>query len=354
MAKSNRSKAGRLRRLLHLLGLLILAIAAVSAWGAWRDYQDFVAAPLTLADHERVLEVRPGDSFAQVLGRMRRVGIGQGRDWQWRLLAFELDVVRRLQVGEYAVGHGITPTGLLRKLESGQVIQHRFTLVEGWNFRELRQALAASDAVEHTLADMDDAEVMAALGRPGLNPEGRFLPETYLFTRGTGDVDLLKRALLAMDQALAEAWAQRAADLPATTPEQALVLASLVEKETGVAAERAQIAGVFARRLQRRMRLQTDPSVIYGMGPAYRGRIGRAGLDADTPYNTYTRDGLPPTPIAMPGRAALRAAVEPAPGDALYFVSRGDGSHHFSATLAEHNRAVARYVHGRDNGGGQR
>jgi len=334
----------RLWRRLLLIGLLLgSAATAVAGSEMWRQYQSFADRPLRSIDGERVLEVRRGDGFLAVLRRMRRAGIADGDDWQWRLLAFELKVVDRLQVGEYTVGHGISPRQLLRKLEAGQVIQYRFTAVEGWSLRDLRAALARETTLEHTLPTLDDAALMTAIGRPGVHPEGRFLPETYQFTRGVRDVELLKRAALAMDVALAQAWAGRDDGLPLETPEQALVLASIVEKETGIARERPQIAGVFMRRLRIGMRLQTDPSVIYGLGASFDGNLRRADLQTDTPYNSYTRAGLPPTPIAMPGRDALRAVVHPADGDSLYFVARGDGSHHFSASLAEHNRAVAQY-----------
>lgn len=328
---------------------LFLAALAVFAFGVeqWRRYQAFADRPLAIADTERVLEVRGGDAFRTVLRRLRRLGIEEGYDWQWRLLAHELRVLDRLQVGEYALGNGISPRQLLRKLEAGQVIQYKFTLVEGWTIRDLRAALARATNLVQNLPELDDAALMAALDRPAQHPEGRFLPETYLYAKGTSDLDLLKRAALAMDVALAEAWAGRAPDLPLRNAEEALVLASIVEKETGVADERAQIAGVFVRRLRLGMRLQTDPAVIYGLGSGFDGNLRRVDLLTDTPYNTYTRSGLPPTPIAMPGRAALHAAVHPAEGDALYFVARGDGSHQFSATLAEHNRAVARYQLGR-------
>ncbi|MDX2298497.1 MAG: endolytic transglycosylase MltG [Xanthomonadaceae bacterium] len=337
------SPARLLRRVLMIGVLLVAAAAAVVGAEMWRQYQSFADRPLASVNGERVLEVKRGDGFLTVLRRMRRIEIADGHDWQWRLLAFELKVLDRLQVGEYAVGHGITPRQLLRKLEAGDVIQHRFTVVEGWNLRDLRAALAREPALAQTLSALDDAALMAAIGRPNTHAEGRFLPETYQFTRGVRDVELLRRAALAMDVALAEAWVGRDDGLPLETPEQALILASIVEKETGIASERPQIAGVFVRRLRIGMRLQTDPTVIYGLGAGFDGNLRRSDLLTDTPYNTYTRAGLPPTPIALPGRDALRAAVHPAPGDALYFVARGDGSHHFSATLAEHNRAVARY-----------
>ena len=263
-----------------------------------------------------------------------------GHDLEWRLLARELDAAGRLKVGEYALEPGITPRELLRRMRDGRVIHYRVTIVEGWNFRQLRAALAAAEPLLHEATDLDDAALMAALGHPGQHPEGRFLPETYLYQRGDSDLDILRRAYAAMEQALAEAWANRAPDTPLRSPEEALILASIVEKETGQAHERPQIAGVFSRRLRRGMLLQTDPTVIYGMGSAYDGNIRKRDLTTDTPYNTYTRPGLPPTPIAMPGRAALQAAVNPAPGDALFFVSRNDGTHVFSATYAEHAAAV--------------
>jgi len=231
-------------------------------------------------------------------------------------------------------------------MRDGQVIRYRFTLVEGWTMRELRAALARATPLVHSIDTLDDAALMARLGRTGVHPEGRFLPETYVYVHGETDLDLLRRAADALDRALAEIWDARAPELPLRTPDEALVLASIIEKETGIAEERAQIAGVFTRRLKLGIRLQTDPTVIYGMGSAYSGRLRRADLLLDTPYNTYTRAGLPPTPIAMAGVAALQAALHPAAGDALYFVAVGDGSgrHIFSPTLAEHNRAVAAYV----------
>jgi len=325
---------------LALFALLVLAAVTVGGW-AWHHYQRFATTPIALSGSERILAVERGDGFQDILDKLRALGVTEGHDLEWKALAHEMQVVSRLQVGDYTIRHGITPEQLLRKLESGQVIQHRFTIVEGWNLRELRAALARDETLVQAGRELDDAAMMAALGREGVHPEGRFLPETYHYTRGMSDLDLLRRAALAMDKALADAWANRQPGLPVETPEQLLTLASIIEKETGKAAERPVIAGVFVRRLKLGMRLQTDPTVIYGMGSAYDGNIRKRDLVTDTPYNTYTRAGLPPTPIAMPGRAALEAAAQPAPGDALYFVARGDGSHVFSATLAEHNRAVA-------------
>ena len=334
------AKTSSHRVLKALFALTLLAVVAFGGW-AWQRYQGFADTPIALAGSERIIAVERGDGFQDILDKLRAAGITEGHDLEWKVLAQEMQVVSRLQVGDYAIRHGITPRELLEKLESGQVIQHRFTIVEGWSLRELRAALAGDEVLVKHTADLDDQALMAALDRAGQHPEGRFLPETYHYTRGMTDLDLLRRAALAMDKAVADAWGARAAGIPIDSPEQLLTLASIIEKETGKASERPEIAGVFARRLRLGMRLQTDPTVIYGMGSQYDGNIRRSDLTTDTPYNTYTRAGLPPTPIAMPGRAALFAAANPADGDTLYFVARGDGSHVFSATLAEHNRAVA-------------
>jgi UPF0755 protein len=245
---------------------------------------------------------------------------------------------------------------LIDTLVEGRVVLHAATIVEGWTFHQLRRALASHPSLVQTLGDADDDEVMARLGRPGEHPEGRFFPETYRFPRGTTDVAFLERAMRTMDRRLRDAWERRDGGLPYANEYELLVMASLIEREARIKAERPIIAGVFVRRLQLNMRLQTDPTVMYGLGPDFRGRLRTVHLRTDTPYNTYTRHGLPPTPIAMPGWSSLEAAIHPADGDALFFVSRGDGSHHFSATLEEHNRAVARYILGRgeDGNGNQR
>lgn len=333
------------RAIVLVVVLLALAAAAVALWG-WQHYQRFQSQPLPGLHAGQVAQVRQGDSFRGVLARLRAQGVSAGTDIEWQLLARQLDAAGKLKVGEYALEPGTTPRALLQNMRAGRIIQYRFTIVEGWNFRQLRAAMNAATPLLHETAQLDDAALMAALGHAGEHPEGRFLPETYIYSRGERDLDVLRRAHDDMEKILAAAWAERGPDLPLATPEQALTLASIVEKETAIAEERAQIAGVFVRRLQLGMKLQTDPTVIYGIGSSYDGNIRRRDLTTDTPYNTYTRIGLTPTPIAMPGRDALQAALHPAPGDALYFVALGDGSgrHVFSATLAQHNAAVRQYL----------
>ena len=335
-----------LKRIILVLFLLSALVAGAAGWWAWTHYQGFAHAPLSGVEAGDNLLVERGDTLRSVVARLRAQGIDAGRDLEWRLLARQLGTGGRIQVGEYALEPGISAGQLLRNMRDGKVVRHHFTLVEGWNIRELRAALGRATPLVQTLHEVDDAALMAMLGREGVHPEGRFLPETYAYDRGDTDVDLLRRAADDLDRALAAAWEARADDLPIDTPEQALVLASIVEKETGIASERPLIAGVFTRRLRIGMRLQTDPTVIYGMGSAYAGNIRRSDLLADTPYNTYTRDGLPPTPIAMVGADALRAATQPEEGDALYFVAVGDGSgrHVFSPSLEAHNAAVRQYV----------
>ena len=284
----------------------------------------------------------PGANLRRVARQLHTEGLLAKPEyfvWLGRYLGLDAHI----KAGEFALKPGTNPEQLLDQLDRGQVVQHELTLIEGETFKEMMGRVAADEFLQHTLADTGAAGVMEALGHPDENPEGRFLPETYAFPRGTSDVDFLRRAYAAMQTFVTQAWAERADGLPLKTPYEAQILASIVEKETGVAAERAQIAGVFIRRLRKGMKLQTDPTVIYGMGDSYKGDIRFRDLRTDTAYNTYTRFGLPPTPIAMPGKDAILAVLHPADGKALYFVSRGDGSHYFSSTLAEHNRAVDRY-----------
>jgi UPF0755 protein len=328
------------------LFLFVLIVLGVIGFWAWQRYTGFADAPLSGIEAGETLVVERGDSLPVVLRKLRDTGIDDGESFEWRALAKQLGAAGRLQVGEYELEPGMTPRELLTAMRDGRVVQRRFTIVEGWNIRELRAALARAEPLQQETAALSDAGLMKALGHAGQHPEGRFLPETYLYTTGDSDLEVLERAYAAMEKALADAWSRREPDSVLRTPEEMLILASIVEKETGVAEERAQIAGLFERRLRIGMRLQTDPTVIYGLGADYDGNIRKRDLLADTPYNTYTRAGLPPTPIAMPGKDALDAVARPADGDALYFVAVGDGSgrHLFARTLAEHQSNVARYL----------
>ncbi|RMG29497.1 MAG: endolytic transglycosylase MltG [Gammaproteobacteria bacterium] len=297
---------------------------------------------MTLPPGGAVLEVPRGTTL-QGLARTLEARGWIRNAFYLRLLGRETGLARHLQAGEYPIEPGTTPRALLQRLGSGRVKQYPFTIVEGTTWRTLRAKLLDSPVLTHRLRNLTDAQVRQALGIPWPSLEGAFLPETWFVTRGESDLDLLRRAWQALRRALEEEWRNRAPGLPLHTPYEALVLASIVEKETAVPEERARIAGVLIRRLQRGMRLQADPTVIYGLGTRFDGNLRRRDLRRDTPWNTYTRKGLPPTPIAMAGRAALHATLHPAPGDALYYVARGDGRHVFSATLEAHRRAVRRY-----------
>ncbi|NCT68458.1 MAG: endolytic transglycosylase MltG [Rhodanobacteraceae bacterium] len=322
---------------LVLLGVVGLGIAV------WRDYRHFTDSPLPGARADATIDIARGASYRDIVRQLRRERVSRAAPLYWRVLGRELGVAGRLHAGEYALPPGLTPREMLRRMAAGEVVQHRFTIVDGWTFRQLRLALANESGLAQTLPGLSDEEIARRVGIDDGRAEGWFLPETYAWVKGERDIDVVARAHAAMRKALDRLWAARAADVKLDTPYQALILASIVEKETGRAEERPLIAGVFMRRLKFGMRLQTDPTVIYGMGEGYDGNIRRRDLETDTPYNTYTRDGLPPTPIALPGLPALEAALRPAPGDALYFVARGDGSHEFSPTLDAHNRAVRQY-----------
>ncbi len=341
-ARKKKSRLGMLALL--FLSLVVVAVGAVAVI-AYQRYLGFADAAMTGIDDGETLVVDAGDTLPKVLRKLRALGV-ESHDFEWRALAKQMGPAGRIQIGEYALAPGMTPRELLAHMRDGKVVSYRFTIVEGWNIRDLRAALAKARPLKQDGAQLDDSALMRALGLGAQHPEGRFLPETYQYTRSDSDLDVLKRAAAAMEKALAEAWAGHDPALPLQTPYELLTLASIIEKETGAPEERPQIAGVFVRRLKVPMRLETDPTVIYGMGSTYNGNIRRRDLDTDTPYNTYTRDGLPPTPISMPGRAALQAAAHPAPGDALFFVAVGDGSgrHVFTRTYAEHQTAVADYL----------
>jgi len=288
------------------------------------------------------LSIEPGTSARAVADAVAQSGVQVRAEWlyAWFRLSGQ---DRQIKAGSYEIETGTTPRSLLRKLVRGEESLRTVTLVEGWTFRQVRQALAQAPQLAADTAALSDEAIMERLGRAGLPAEGRFFPDTYSYAKGSSDLKVLARALRSMDRHLADAWDKRAPDTPLKNPDQALVLGSIVEKETGRASDRPQIAGVFANRLRIGMLLQTDPTVIYGMGDLFDGNLRKKDLQTDTPWNTYTRAGLPPTPIAMPGRDALLAAVAPARTDALYFVARGDGSSEFSSSLDAHNRAVDKY-----------
>jgi UPF0755 protein len=325
----------------RLIGLLIFILSLLSAW-AWMEYESFRERPLTLPEDGMVYDLEPGSSVTSLAADLAARGVIE-KPLLLRLLARLTRQADRLKAGEYRIPQGTTPVQLLQILASGKVIQYPLTLVEGWTFRQVKAAIETHEALQHTLGGLSGQEIMQRLGHPDQHPEGRFYPDTYHFPRGETDLAFLKRAYRRMQRVLAEAWGQRDEDLPFASPDEALVLASIVERETGLPEERPRIAGVFIRRLQKGMLLQTDPTVIYGMGERYDGNIRRRDLETDTPYNTYLRKGLTPTPIAMPSGASIRAVMHPEDGKALYFVATGDGGHHFSNTLKEHNRAVRKY-----------
>ena len=337
-----RRKSMKGRAVLRVLLAVVLVAAGALLYG-WYDFSRFSRTPLHVTTQGDSIDVARGTSFRNIVGELRQRGLTSADPLYWWLLAEQMRVAGKLHAGEYALEAGITPRQLLANMATDKVLQRNLTIVDGWTFAELREALAKAEKLEHDSATLDDAAIMQKIGAPGEAPEGRFLPETYAYVKGDTDLDVLKRAHLAMARALDAMWPARDKDLPLTTPYDALILASIVEKETGRADERARIAGVFVRRLQDHMLLQTDPSVIYGMGATYNGSIHKVDLATDTPYNTYTRPGLPPTPIALPGKPALLAALHPAPGSELYFVARGDGGHVFASTLEEHNRNVDCY-----------
>ena len=329
-----------IRKLLSLLLCAVLLMVVAAGLAVWKQHS-VLEQPLAL-DQIRMLDVQAGDTPGGLFRELEAAGVLQ--DSLWLRLYWRMNLAEQpLHSGEYRLTSGMTARDMITLWQRAEVVQYSLTLVEGWNFRQLRTALTAQPKLQPTLQGLSDEEVMVRLGQAGLHPEGRFFPDTYRYTRGVTDLELLQRAFTRLQTVLTEEWEQRDKDLPYKDAYQALIMASIIEKETGVPHERGEIAGVFVRRLARGMLLQTDPTVIYGMGERYRGRITRSDLRRPTAYNTYTQAGLPPTPIAMVGREAIHAALHPAEGKSLYFVARGDGSHVFSNTLAEHNRAVREY-----------
>lgn len=323
-----------IRKSLHL-GLIVLV--GLASWFAWFAYR-----PLTLPSNPYQFTLEPGTSLKGLALQLESDGV-LSEQIRFRLLGRILDHAGRLQAGNYTLERPLTPLELLDKIVRGDVTKAAILLVEGWNIREVRQELARNRHLEHLLTDMTDADLLAAIGSDEKHPEGLFFPNTYFFNPNSPDIEILRQAYRLQKQKLLSAWEKRASGLPYETPYDALIMASIIEKETGVPEERPLIAAVFINRLKKGMRLQTDPTVIYGMGARFDGNLRKVDLQRDTPYNTYTRAGLPPTPIAMPGEEAIRAALNPAESKVLYFVAKGDGTHVFSTTLEEHNRAVNKY-----------
>lgn len=328
------------RKLLLLLETGLVLAGLLLGASAWKLHSA-LEQPLNLSQ-EQLLDVPAGSTPTGTFNRLQADGVI--RDGFWLRLYWRFNLQGQpLHSGEYRMTPGMTAEGLIGLWQRGEVVQYSLTLVEGWNFRQVRNALAKSDKLQQTLAGLSDSQVMEKLGHGGVFPEGRFFPDTYRYVKGMTDAELLEKAFDRLDDVLAKEWSKRADDAPYNDPYQALIMASLVEKETGVPQERGQIAGVFVRRMQIGMLLQTDPTVIYGLGERYTGKLTRAHLKEATPYNTYVIAGLPPTPIAMVGREAIHAALNPLPGKSLYFVARGDGSHVFSDDLDAHNSAVREF-----------
>jgi UPF0755 protein len=327
-----------MKRLAALLLVVVIGLlAAVAGW---------LHAPLKLTTPTVEVSVEPGSSPRTVAQAWVDAGVQVPPELLYEWFRWSGDA-RRIRAGSYQVGQGVTPRQLLAKMVQGDEVLESLRLIDGWTFRQLRAELDKATGLKPLTRGMSDAQVMAALGAEGMSAEGRFFPDTYSYSRGVSDLTVLRRAHGAMQRRLVQAWAERAADTPLKSMDEALTLASIVEKETGTEADRGKVAGVFVNRLRIGMPLQTDPAVIYGLGESFDGNLRKRDLQADTPYNTYLRAGLPPTPIGMPGQASLRAAVQPEATKALYFVSRGDGSSQFSDNLAEHNRAVDKYQRGR-------
>jgi UPF0755 protein len=324
----------------------IMTLIAGVIGGGWlvKDMRDFLFQPLAVSADGFSFEVKPGASLRKVANQLASQGLLQKPHYLvWYARWYKLN--DRIHVGEYVIAPGDTPATLLDHMTQGKVIQYALTIVEGWTFEQMLQAINADPYLTHTLQGLDANSLMQRLGYAGVYPEGQFLPDTYLYPRGITDAAFLQRAYQAMQTYLVQQWQQRDANIAPRTPAEALILASIVEKETGLASERQAISGVFNRRLQKRMKLQSDPTVIYAMGERFKGNIRKRDLEVESPYNTYRVYGLPPTPIALPGKAAIAATLHPEPGAALYFVSKSDGSghSHFSATLEEHNDAVVKY-----------
>jgi UPF0755 protein len=327
----------------RLLGLITLALffSVITAVLLHKDYKTYLDTPLTI-ESPAVFTVEAGMSFSDVNRQLSQLGLNRNAEYL-EILARYSGKANKIKTGEYLLPVGLKPEELLDVFVAGKEIQYSFTLLEGWHIREMLEAIHATDLLIHTLTDVSEDTLMQELGYTETVAEGLFFPDTYSFPKNTTDKAFLQRAYQQLQHVLAEEWQTRAENLPYQTPYEALVMASIIEKETGLASERGTIAGVFVRRLNKNMKLQTDPTVIYAMGKQYDGNIRKKDLEIDSPHNTYRYKGLPPTPIALVGREAIHAALHPEEGKSLYFVAKGDGSHYFSENLTEHNRAVAKY-----------
>ena len=323
-----------------LIALVFAFILGATGWG-----YHWLTSPLAMRNAPADLSIEPGTGAREIAADTAKAGVDVNPSllyWWFRISGDS----RKIKAGSYEIEAGTTPRSLLHKLVQGDEALRSLTLVEGWNIRQVRAALRKADQLKPLTQAMSDEELMSSIGKPGVHPEGQFFPDTYAYAKGSTDIAVLQRANRAMEKHLEWAWAQRSPQNPLRSAQELLTLASIVEKETGSAADRAMVASVFNNRLRIGMRLQTDPTVIYGLGERFDGNLRKIDLLTDTPWNTYTRAGLPPTPISMPGKASLMAAVLPAESKAMYFVAKGNGSSHFSATLDEHNRAVNKYQRG--------
>lgn len=326
-----------IRNLVLLAVFVSVALGGACAW--------VLLSPIGLKNPQIDFHIAPGSSLRSAAGQISEAG-AEISPWLFVALGKALRAEASIKAGSYEIARGITPLQLMRKLTRGDVTQTEIVFIEGWTFRQMRERLDAHPDIAHDSRGLSDAEILRRIGAPETRAEGLFFPDTYLFSKRSSDLDLLARAYRAMQNHLAREWAARAPGLPYRDPYQALTMASIVEKETGRDQDRPLVAAVFVNRLRQGMLLQTDPTVIYGVGEKFDGNLRKIDLLTDTPYNTYTRGGLPPTPIAMPGLASLQSALHPAASEAVYFVARGDGSSHFSRTLDEHNQAVQRYQKG--------
>ncbi len=327
--------------IIRLIIITSVVLIASTSW-LWLSIKQFENENISITTEQESFLINSGSSLYQVANALERKGIiSSARMFVWMTRFEGYDT--HIQAGEYALTANMTPVSLLTLFVSGKVKQYSVTLLEGWRFNEVIDAIKNANVLKQTINDYSPIAVMTAIGKEGIHPEGRFFPDTYSFPSGTTDIQFLKRAYVMMEEVLVQEWTQKVEGLPLKNMEEALILASIVEKETGNPDDRNKIAGVFIRRLQKGMRLQTDPTVIYGLGENFDGNLRRRDLQNDTPYNTYTRHGLTPTPIALPGRESIHAVLHPDDSNALYFVAKGNGESHFSATLQEHNEAVIKY-----------